>query len=254
MSGKGEVNPLAPNGSSKPESNRFEGEVSCLDLWEIIQLNVHNRFSGCIEVHDEERQGLIFLRDGEIVHAEQGGTIGEAAFYDIVSWPGGRFSLQENVATTRSTIKKSCQFLILEAHRLMDERRPRADPAAPPPPSRPAAATAAKSTSAAALLEKVRGIPGVADAVLQGKDGGRIGGDRYEAEVLAGQALYVAMVGRRLGEKLQAGEIRSAVAQGTTGHLLLFALKNHFIAVLVRSEAQVGVIESEVRKTLAAPR
>ncbi len=262
MSGKGEVNPLAPNGSSKAETNRFEGEISCLGLSEIIQLNANNRFSGCIEVHDERRQGLIFLRDGEIVHAEQGGIVGEAAFYDILSWPGGRFSLQENVATTRSTIKKSCHFLILEAHRLMDERRRRADPAAPLPAPRPAAATAAvtvaataaKSTSAAALLEKLRGIPGVAYAVLAGKDGARIGEDRYEAEVLAGQALYVAMVGRQLGEKLQAGEIRSAVVQGTTGHLLLFALKNHFVAVLVRSEAQVGVIESEVRKALAAPR
>ncbi len=262
MSGKDEVNPLAPKESFKAETNRFEGEISCLGLSEIIQLNVHNRFSGCIEVHDEERQGLIFLRDGEIVHAEQEGILGEAAFYEIVSWPGGRFSLQENVATTRSTIKKSCQFLILEAHRLMDERRRRADPAAPPPARRPAAATAAdtpaataaKPTSAAVLLEKLRGIPGVAYAVLLDKEGGRIGDDRYEAEVLAGQALYVAMVGRQLGEKLQAGEIRSAVVQGTTGHLLLFALKNHFIAVLVRSEAQVGAIESEVRKALAAPR
>src|SRR5919108_369740 len=108
--------PGIANESAAP-GDGFEGEISGFGLSDIIQLNAQNRFSGCIEVHYEGRRGLVFMRDGEIVHAEHGGIVGEAAFYEILSWPGGRFSLQENLATTRSTIQKSCQFLILEAHR-----------------------------------------------------------------------------------------------------------------------------------------
>ena len=227
----------------------FEGEITGLGLSDIIQLNVQNRFSGCIDVHHEGRRGLIFLRNGDVIHAEEGALIGDAAFCEIVSWPGGRFTMQENVATTRSSIQKSCQFLILDAHRLMDERRAarRTDPVRSP-------ASAPKPTSAAALMDRLRAIPGVVYAVLQGKDGARVGDDSYEAEVLAGQALYAAMMGRQLGERLQAGELHTAVVQGSTGHLLLFVAKNKLLAVLVDAEAQVGAVEAEVRKALSPGR
>lgn len=227
----------------------FEGEIAGLGLSDVIQLNVVNRFSGCIDVQFEDRRGLIFLKDGEIVHAEQGDTSGETAFYEIVSWPAGRFSHQENVATTRSTIRKSCQFLILEAHRLMDERRAdRATRTAPPPLP---AAPAPRATSAAALLQALRAIPGVLFAVIQGKDGGRIGDDSYQGEVLAGQALYVAMIGRQMAERLQAGEAHSAVVHGTDRHVVLFTTRSHLIALLVNAAAQVGAVEAAARKALA---
>ena len=248
---------MTPNGPSKAPPNRFEGEISCLGMSEIIQLNVLNRFSGCIEIHYDERHGLIFLRDGAIIHAEQDGTIGEAAFYEIVSWPGGRFSFQENVVTTRSTIQKTCQFLLLEAHRLMDERRAGRSTeraAAAPQRAAPTAAAAAKPTSVAALLEKLRGIPGVASAVVQAKNGGTPGEGGYEAEVLGGQALYVATIGRQLGDTLQAGEVHSVIVKGTTKHLLVFAGKAHYVAVLAEADAPVGEVEAKVRSVLTAKR
>ena len=109
----------------------FEGEITAAGLSDIVQFTAQNRFSGCVEVVYERRRGLIFMRDGEILHAEQGGLAGDAAFYEILSWPAGRFSLQENVTSTRSTIKASCQFLVLEAHRLIDERRAASAPRRP---------------------------------------------------------------------------------------------------------------------------
>ncbi len=240
---------MVPNERLKSSTEGFEGEFARLGLADVIQLNAQNRFSGCIDVNSEGRRGLIFLRDGEIVHAEHEGIVGEAAFYEIVAWPGGRFSLQENVATTRSSVRKGCTFLILEAHRRIDERR-----AGRSPEPTASAAAAAKPTPAASLLERLRAIRGVVYAVLQGKDGGRIGDDTYEAEVVAGQAQYLAMAGRQLSATLKAGEVHSAVAQGTTHHLLLLVAKNHSVAVLVEGDAEVGAIQAELRKTLAAGR
>ncbi len=238
----------------------FEGEITGLGLSDVIQLDVMNRFSGCIDVQYEDRRGLVFLKDGEIVHAEQGGLSGEAAFYEIVSWPGGRFSHQENVATTRSTIKKSCHFLILEAPRLVDERRAgrapspadapaaAAAPAAPPPPA------PAKAISADVLLASLKAIPGVRYAVIQGKDGARVGDDSYDGEKLGGQALYVALVARQLSDRLQGGEVHSAVVQGADRNLLVFAARRHLVTVLADLDAQVGAVEAAVRKALAQGR
>lgn len=228
---------------------RFEGEIAGLGLADIIQLDVVNQFSGCIDVQYEDLRGLVFLKDGEVVHAEQGKLVGEDAFYEILSWPGGHFSHKQNVATTRSTIAKSCHFLILEAHRLMDERRAgRAQ--APAPPAPPATAAPAKPSSAAAVLSELRSIPGVVQAVIQGKEGGRVGDDSYEGEVLSGQALYVAMVGRQLGDRLKAGEVQSVIVQGANRHVVLFVAKSHLITVVVDAAAQVGAVEAAARKVL----
>jgi predicted regulator of Ras-like GTPase activity (Roadblock/LC7/MglB family) len=233
------------NEPAESAADGFEGAIAGLGLSDIIQLNVQNRFSGCIEVHYEDKRGLIFMKDGEIVHAEQGSISGEPAFYDILAWPGGRFVLQEKVATTRSSIRKSCNFLILEAHRLIDERR--AGRGAPPPPP-------AKPGSAAALVERLRQILGVTYALLQGKDGARVGDDSYEAEVLSGQAIYLSMVGQRLGAHLGTGELVSAVVEGEARHLLFFVAKNLVLTVLADPAAQVGAVEAEVRKALAPAR
>ena len=66
----------------------FEGAVAGLTLPDVIQMNALNRFSGCISVHFGQHAGLIFFRDGEIIHAEQGEKTGEDAFYEILQWPG----------------------------------------------------------------------------------------------------------------------------------------------------------------------
>jgi len=235
----------------------FEGEIAGFGLSDILQLNAQNRFSGCIEVLYLDRRGLLFFKDGEIVHAEDGSTAGEQAFYEILSWPGGRFAIQENVVTTRTTIQKGCNFLLLEAVRLIDEKRAgRGGPPAPPPaaPARPAPG-APRPTSATALVASLRRIPGVVEVVLQTKEGERVGDDSgYGAEVLAGQALYLDLMARRLGEGLQSGALQSAIVQGTEHHLLCFVAKHHFLTVLALPSAPVGAVESEVRKVLAPAR
>src|SRR5689334_9857221 len=58
----------------------FEGGVAGLGLSDLLQLNAQNRFSGCFRIEHEQSLGVIFFRDGEIVHAERGDLVGEPAF------------------------------------------------------------------------------------------------------------------------------------------------------------------------------
>ena len=107
---------------------------------------------------------------------------------------------------------------------------------------------------ASEVLEKLRKIPGVDYAALHGKDGAQVGDDSYEAEVLGGQAIFLSMIGNKLGTIFQSGVILSAVVQGASKHLLLFATKSHFLSVVVKGESQAGPVEAEVRKVLSAGR
>lgn len=225
----------------------FEGEVAGLGLSDLLQLNAQSRFSGCFRVRNQGSLGLIFFRDGEVVHAEVDGLGGEEAFRAVLAWPAGRFSVEPNVVTARRTIHKSCEHLLLDAHRQMDERRAGARQGAAPTHT-PLQGTVAGPVGA------VRAVPGVVEAVALTRDGRRLGDDGYLAEQLAGQATYLAMIGAETGALFQAGELRYASVEGCSQHLLLFATRNHYLGVFARPDSQVGAVEAAIRSALSTGR
>jgi len=229
------------------EAEGFSGDVTGLGLSDVIQLNGHNGFSGCITVQQGARIGRIFFREGKIIHAEQGGKVGEEAFYDIMEWRSGHFSLERNVSTTSYTIQKSTQFILMEAHRVMDERR--AGRATPPPVPSATTPSPAKA-GASALLDRVRGAAGVAYAVLVGKDGTCVDDATFAGATLAGRAAYLAMMGSQLGVSLGAGDTRSVAVHGKAQHLLLLASKSHYLGLLADGTAELGVVEADIVKLL----
>lgn len=225
--------------------NGFEGSVAGLPLADVIQLKGHNRFFGCISVEYHERQGMIFFRDGEIIHAEQGGKVGEQALYEIICWPGGRFVIQPKVTTTSRTIRQSIGYLLLEAHRLMDEGE------AGLLPSDEAAVTTVKRRMSP-IAERLLQIAGVAYAVLLKKDGAPVEDDSFEAEALAEKGAALAGIGNRLGELFGLGESRSATVHARSSQLLLFEAKNHYISIAVKGGSPLSQVESDIRGAFAA--
>jgi predicted regulator of Ras-like GTPase activity (Roadblock/LC7/MglB family) len=229
----------------------FEGGVAGLELAALIQLNVLNRFSGSFRVSHDNGAGLIFFRDGEIVHAEQGTKTGEEAFCEMMAWPRGRFSVEPNVMTALRTIHKRCEHLLLDAHRILDERRRTAREAPTPPP---VASAPAAPASPAAPLAVVRALPGVVEAVLLTKDGSQVGGEGYGAEVLAGQTTFVAGLAVELSAIFGAGELRSAAAQGARHSVLVLAARTHHLGVLLEPGADVGAADAAIRNALTPKR
>jgi hypothetical protein len=222
----------------------FEGEVAGLGLTDIVQVNAANGFSGLVRVQNGDSTGAIFFRDGDIVHAELGDRTGEEAFYEIIAWQGGRFTVQTNVFTALRTIQKSCEHLLLEAHRLQDEARARGDvprPAAPP----------ASPSPAAGIVELARRVPDITNAVLLTRAGSRVGAGGYETEVLGGQTLFVGLLANELGTALATGELRSAAVEGSRRHLLLFTSKTHVLGATARSDVDIGAVDAALRAALA---
>jgi predicted regulator of Ras-like GTPase activity (Roadblock/LC7/MglB family) len=101
------------------------------------------------------------------------------------------------------------------------------------------------------ISERLSHIPGVAHAVLLSKNGTAVGDASYQAENLAAQATYLAMIGDQLGGIFGVGEVKAAAIHGKTQHLLLFESKNHYLSIAVKGDNQLGAIEAEVRKALS---
>lgn len=242
---------MAAPENSRSKSAGFEGGVAGLGLSDLIQLNAANQFSGCFTVRYEDRVGLIFFRDGQIVHVEQGGRTGEDAFIEILEWPSGTFDVEPNVVPARRTIQKSCEHLLLDAHRIIDERRgspkPKDDPPAAPETAR---APEAKTST----VDVVRSVAEVTCAVVLTREGQRLGQGGHEEEALAGEAGYLALAGAELGALFRAGELKSGTVHATEHHLLLYATRTHYLGVSTAPASDPDAVDSAIRAALAKPR
>ncbi len=99
----------------------FDGDVEGLTLVDLVQLACLEGFDRKLSVQCEEHSGIIYFADSEIVHAEYGEITGELAFYRIMGWPSGTFSMTFDSTDARS-IDSSWNFLLMEAVRRIDER------------------------------------------------------------------------------------------------------------------------------------
>lgn len=103
------------------EKKGFRGNVSDFQLSDIVQLNCLGRLTTALEVKNEDETGVIYFDEGNIVHAETDKLEGENAFYYIMGWKGGEFSVKRNAKAPQESIKKGWQSLLLEAMRRLDE-------------------------------------------------------------------------------------------------------------------------------------
>jgi hypothetical protein len=227
------------------DTEGFRGSIAGLSLADVIQLNGNNGFSGCITVRYGADMGRIFFREGKIIHAERGDQRGEAAFYDIMAWRTGHFSLDPNVATTAKTIDKSSQYILMEAYRLMDERRAAQAREGSLAAERELAADHAHSP----IAERIGALPGVAYAVLMGQNGSCVDDASPHGATLAGDAAYLALVGSQLGAAFTLGPLVSAAVHTSdpARHVLVIARSDHYLGVLAETDADLVSVEGGVR-------
>src|SRR5574342_776333 len=69
----------------------FRGKVFGLQLTDVIQMNCLSRLTTALIITRDGEKGIIYLNEGEIIHAECGEEKGADAFYKILSWQEGEF-------------------------------------------------------------------------------------------------------------------------------------------------------------------
>ncbi len=101
----------------------FQGSLKELPLPDIIQLVSVSGKTGKFTLTREADQGFIYLKNGQMVHAEVGDLTGEEAIYSLAIWNHGEFQFNAGEEPDRQTITKSNTNLLMEAARRLDEWR-----------------------------------------------------------------------------------------------------------------------------------
>jgi CheY-like chemotaxis protein len=98
----------------------FRGSVHGLSLVDMLQMFNYGRRSVSITVAGQS-PGRLHLRDGQIVHVEHQGRVGEAALQSILAVPAGTLSTSALEEPVQTTLTRDFRELLLDALRSLDE-------------------------------------------------------------------------------------------------------------------------------------
>jgi|GEM_PF-1161776 len=104
----------------RSSSQGFSGTVN-LQLTDLIQMICLSRSDLAVCVKSGRGSGTIYVKEGEIHHAETQTLQGESAFFEILRWKDGQFEILPFKDLGISTVHKSWEYLLLEAMRQRDE-------------------------------------------------------------------------------------------------------------------------------------
>lgn len=103
------------------EDRALEGNLQMMSLASIIQINCDERNQAQLTLNHRGQDGMIFFKDGEMIHAESAGLIGDEAIYSLLGWEKGSFQLKMGTEPRQRTINKPWSGLLLEGMRRIDE-------------------------------------------------------------------------------------------------------------------------------------
>jgi DNA-binding response OmpR family regulator len=107
----------------KTESKKaFAGELKDLSIVELVQMLNLNKKSGVLKI-DANRQGEIYLKDGQLIGAKTTDKEGEEAVYEMVAYDDGAFNFEVSDEEFPTNITNVTMNVIMEACRIMDEKR-----------------------------------------------------------------------------------------------------------------------------------
>jgi DNA-binding response OmpR family regulator len=98
---------LVDRSLSQPERRGFSGAISVQTLPDVVQLYVLSNATGVLTIRHDSGDGELWFEHGAIPHAATRGAVGEEAFYEIMSWRGGDFSMQLGVLPPARSVRAS---------------------------------------------------------------------------------------------------------------------------------------------------
>jgi hypothetical protein len=109
----------APNPPDQSAASGFSAQ-SQMGLPEVLQMCCLSRRSGQITFRSDESYGFIYIQHGRVLHALCGAVQGEEAIYTMLTWPGGGFSLDEDILPHKKTVALTWEQLLFEGARRAD--------------------------------------------------------------------------------------------------------------------------------------
>jgi pSer/pThr/pTyr-binding forkhead associated (FHA) protein len=111
--------PPEPSGASNASGFSAQSQMGLAD---VLQMCCLSRRSGQITFRSGESYGYVYVQQGRVIHALCGTTEGEEAVYSMLTWPGGGFSLDEDILPHKKTVTLTWEQLLFEGARRADAR------------------------------------------------------------------------------------------------------------------------------------
>lgn len=104
-------------------SSELQGTLGSFALSEVIQLLHEKKKTGVLCLRRTGAQGEIYFRGGDVLCARVGRSKGGRAFRTLMEWRKGSFAFVPGPVTRRRTIRQHPITLLIDAARILDERR-----------------------------------------------------------------------------------------------------------------------------------
>lgn len=102
---------------------RLEGAIEDFGLADLVSFLEHLGKTARLEIHGADVDGALFFHDGSLVHAQRQGANGREAALALLQVETGRFRVHLAQPVADRTIHEPTMALVLEACRVLDERR-----------------------------------------------------------------------------------------------------------------------------------
>jgi CheY-like chemotaxis protein/predicted regulator of Ras-like GTPase activity (Roadblock/LC7/MglB family) len=112
----------------EPRVVGFSGAISVQTLPDVVQLYVLSSATGLLSVRHGKDVGCIYFAQGAILDASTEAARGDDAFYEIMLWSGGEFSMQPGATAPARSVHSNWQELLMESVRRGDEARRQGEP------------------------------------------------------------------------------------------------------------------------------
>lgn len=99
----------------------FSGAISVQTLPDVVQLYVLSSATGMLSIRHESGEGRLYFARGTILHALTERAEGEEAFYEIMKWSAGEFSMHAGTTAPERSVTANWQELLMESVRRIDE-------------------------------------------------------------------------------------------------------------------------------------
>ena len=101
----------------------IQGSMREAPLVDVIQLVCRGGKSGCFQVQQGARRARIWIRDGQLVHAETPGAEGLDALLEVAAWLDGSYQFEASLPVVPVSLDRPTTALLVAFGRRADEWR-----------------------------------------------------------------------------------------------------------------------------------
>jgi hypothetical protein len=102
----------------------IQGTIESTGITSVLQIPSLSNASGKLSVTCGSDMGVVYYRNGKVVHAQLGDLEGQDAVIRLMRWEQGQFEFNDqDINGVPTTIDVDLQYIILEAIRIIDEEK-----------------------------------------------------------------------------------------------------------------------------------